>query len=116
MRNIIITVDKHGLKRRNLNKHKKDVSRFYDKILNYDGVPWNNNNAEHAIKHFAKFRRIMKHGGNFTKKGLRDYLVLLSIYQTCRYKGINFMKFLASKEKSIYSAPRKCIGSLGSEG
>jgi hypothetical protein len=43
----------------------------------------------------------MKFGGNFTEKGLRDYLILLSIYQTCRYKGINFMKFLASKEKSI---------------
>ena len=128
LRNIITTVDKHGLKRRNLNKHKKDVAQFYHKILscgyqtelaqkyqkrfeknrdylftflNYDGIPWNNNNAEHAIKHFAKFRRIMKMGGNFTEKGLREYLILLSIYQTCRYKGINFMKFLASGEKKI---------------
>jgi len=25
-------------------------------FLNYDGVPWNNNNAEHAIKAFARLR------------------------------------------------------------
>ena len=43
----------------------------------------------------------MRPGGNFTEKGLREYLVLLSIYQTCRYRGINFMKFLASQEKDI---------------
>ncbi len=31
-------------------------------FLDYDGVPWNNNNAEHAIKHFAIFRRTMNSG------------------------------------------------------
>ncbi len=33
--------------------------------------------------------------------GLKDYLVLLSICQTCKYKGINFLKFLLSKERDI---------------
>ena len=76
--------DLSSYKKRNLNKHKNDVGRFYpnfidrqyddelilgyqrrfqknkDKLfafLNYDGIPWNNNNAEHAIKPFAYYRR-----------------------------------------------------------
>jgi hypothetical protein len=128
VRQIIGTVDKYGLKKRYLSKHKRQAISFFRTIANnhysselaqkyqkrfqknentlftfleYDGVPWNNNNAEHAIKHFADFRRIMRRGGNFTEKGLKDYLVLLSIYQTCRYKDINFLKFLVSKEKDI---------------
>jgi hypothetical protein len=30
-----------------------------------------------------------------------DYLVLLSIQQTCKYKGIGFLKFLLSDEIDI---------------
>jgi hypothetical protein len=33
--------------------------------------------------------------------GLSDYLVLLSIYQTCRYKGVSFLKFLLSRERDL---------------
>jgi hypothetical protein len=36
-----------------------------------------------------------------TASGLRDYLVLLSIYQTCKYRGISFLRFLLSREKDI---------------
>jgi hypothetical protein len=36
-----------------------------------------------------------------TEAGLNDYLVLLSIYQTCRYKGISFLKFLLSRETDL---------------
>lgn len=68
-------------------------------FLDHDGVPWNNNNVEHAIKHFAKYRRLVN--GRITESGLKDYLVLLSVYQTCDYKGIRFMDFLLSKEKDI---------------
>jgi len=35
------------------------------------------------------------------KSGLEDYLVLLSIYQTCRYRNINFLQFLLSGKKDI---------------
>ena len=128
LRQIIATIDKCGLKKRNLSKHKKDVSQYFRNIfrrnyqselaqkyqkrfqknedtlftfLDHDGIPWNNNNAEHAIKHFAIYRRTMKTSGNFTEPGLKQYLILLSIYQTCRYKGINFLKFLVSKEKNL---------------
>jgi hypothetical protein len=126
LRTIVSTIDQYGLKQRYLSKHRKDVEQFYralckgrlqirigrevpeeaNKIssklftfLNHDGLPWNNNNAEHAIRHFANYRVIAN--GKMTETGLNDYLVLLSIYQTCRYKGISFLKFLLSRERSI---------------
>ena len=67
----------------------------------YDGVPWNNNNAEHAVKPFAALRHII--GGVTTEKGLREYLVLLSICETCKYIGVDFLDFLRSGEKDIHA-------------
>jgi hypothetical protein len=64
-----------------------------------DSVPWNNNNAEHAFKHYAHYRKITD--GQMNESGIRDYLVLLSLYQTCKYKGVSFLKFLLSGEKDI---------------
>jgi len=73
---IIDTIHRFGLKKRYLQKHQTDVRRFFRLLsqqsyktetavkyrnrlernrtklftfLDYDGVPWNNNNAEHAI-------------------------------------------------------------------
>jgi predicted RecB family nuclease len=118
---IIDTIDKFGLTQRHLHKHKEDVNRLFrflvaqayqsedarkyqkrlnkyrDKLfvfLDHDGVPWNNNNAENAIKLFASRRRIL--GTSSTEKGLQDYLMFLSIYQTCRHKNLSFLRFLRS--------------------
>ncbi|MFQ5688474.1 MAG: transposase [Candidatus Scalindua sp.] len=126
MRNIVKTIDIYALKKRYLHKHVKDVEVFYEKILNedyeselaiswqkrfkrnkgklfnfmnYDGIPWNNNNAENAIKPLAKYRARAK--GILREEGVKNYLVLLSIQQTCKYRGVNFLEFLKSKEKSI---------------
>jgi Transposase IS66 family len=63
-------------------------------FLDYDGIPWNNNNAEHAIKAFARLRNVI--GTNSTVKSMRDYLVLLSVAETCKYKGLNLLGFLRS--------------------
>jgi hypothetical protein len=63
-------------------------------FLDHDGVPWNNNNAEVAVKVFASRRTIMR--ASFTAKGIQDYLVFLSIYQTCRNKNVSFLRFLRS--------------------
>ena len=68
-------------------------------FLNYDDVPWNNNNAEHAVKAFAKLSEVID--GNTTVTGLRDYLVLLSICETCKYKNVDFLEFLRSGSKDI---------------
>jgi hypothetical protein len=62
-------------------------------------VLWNNNNAENAIKQFASRRKAI--GSPFTETGIRDYLLLLSIYQTLRYRGASFWKFLQSGEADI---------------
>jgi hypothetical protein len=126
LREIVATIDQHGLKRRHLRKHDQGVAQFFarleaqcfhseaaeglrqrvlkyrDKLftfLQYDGVPWNNNNAENAIKRFAYYRE--GRDGNLEEQGLRDYLVMLSICHTCRYKNISFLKFLLSRERDI---------------
>ena len=125
---IVEDVDCHGLKRHYLRKHGLAVDRFYrnvvraeyqspaalacrdrfeknrDKLftfLNFDGVPWNNNNAEHAIKAFARLRDVIE--GSSTEKGIREYLILLSICQTCKYMGVDFLDFLRSGEKDIHA-------------
>ena len=36
--------------------------------------------------------------GAFTESGIKQYLILLSIYETCIYKNINFLDFLRSDE------------------
>ena len=126
LRPIVDTIDKRGLKKRHLHGHKADVGRFFRGVesrvysselaenyqkrllkyegklftfLNHDGVPWNNNNAEHAVKTFAQYRRDTD--GMLSEQGLSDYLVLLSIYQTCKYRGVSFLKFLLSGEGDV---------------
>jgi hypothetical protein len=67
--------------------------------LEYDGVPWNNNNAEHAIKEFAEFRK--RNVSRFTRASIKEFLILISVWQTCKYKGLNFLNFLLSRERDI---------------
>jgi hypothetical protein len=68
-------------------------------FLDFDDVPWNNNNAEHAVKAFVTLRRVID--GSTTEEGLRNYLVLLSLCETCKYKNIDFLDFLRSGSKDI---------------
>ena len=123
---IVDTVDRRGLKKHFLKKHLYDVKRFYkwletrqwqsevaakctqrfeknrEKLftfLSYDGVPWNNNNAEHAMKAFAALRDVIE--GTTTPSGIEEYLILLSVSETCRYKNVDFLEFLRSREKDI---------------
>jgi len=126
LRKVVTTIDRHGLKCKHLGCHKKEVNLFFEAICNreyrsevargyqkrlekyreklftfidHDGVPWNNNNAEHAIKKFAHYREIAD--GVVSERCLRDYLALLSIHQTCAYRGISFLRFLLSQERDI---------------
>jgi hypothetical protein len=68
-------------------------------FLEHDGVPWNNTNAEHAIKAVAKYRRDAD--GRFTEATLRDYLVLASVFETCAFNNVNVLRFLLSKETTL---------------
>ena len=126
LRPIVDTVDRRGLKKHFLKKHLSDVKRFYKWLvrrqwqsemaakcrqrfeknrnklftfLSYDGVPWNNNNAEHAMKAFAALRDVIE--GTATPSGIEEYLILLSVSETCRYKNVDFLEFLRSREKDI---------------
>ncbi len=126
LKSIVRTIDRFGLKTRFLKKHRIPVARFYRELasrtyqsdvaakyrdrfqkgrenlflfLDHDGVPWNNNSAEHAIKAFIMLR--MGIGGSSTEVGIADYLVLLSILETCKCKGVSFLGFLLSGELDI---------------
>jgi predicted RecB family nuclease len=121
LKSIIDTINRYGLKCHYLHKHKRDVEHFFSDLtghafasevatkyqkrllkyqhklfvfLDHDGVPWNNNNAENALKRFASRRKII--GASFSEKGLREYLLFLSMYQTCRNKHLSFLGFLRS--------------------
>ena len=123
IRPIIETVDRYGLTKSRLQKHKPAAMGFVEKVLgnrvsseaakkyqhridkyglrlftflDYNDVPWNNNNAEHAIKAFARYRRFAD--GRFTKKSVSDYLTILSVFQTCEYQGEKVFEFLRTGE------------------
>jgi len=123
---IFADVERYGLKARHLHKHMKSVDRFYrhtiddvtwqseivqtyqKRFLRYreslflflveDGIPWNNNMAERAIRHLAVQRKI---SGSFFGKGPTDYLTLLGIAQSCRFQDKSFLRFLLSEERDV---------------
>jgi predicted RecB family nuclease len=123
---ILVEVDRYGLKAWHLRKFLKDVERFYDKhiigreytsgsvrtfqkrfdryreslftFLTQDGIPWENNMAERAIRQLAVQRKI---SGTFFKRVAPQYLLLLAISQTCRFQSKSFLKFLLSKETDL---------------
>jgi predicted RecB family nuclease len=138
LRKVVETIDKYGLKKKHLHKHRAEVEAFFDEtcsgqgqsevargyqkrfekyrgklfaFLDHDGIPWNNNNVEHAIKCFAKYRQFAD--GRFTEASLNDYLVILSVYQSCEYQGIDFLDFLRGINRneagSFGSGRRKCL-------
>ena len=126
LRGIVDTIDESGLKRQHLMKHGRAVSKFFDTLdkqsfrsdsaealrtrllknrdklftfIYHDNVPWNNNTPENAIRRFAYYRD--GNPGRMKEAGLKDYLVLLSLCQTCCYKKISFLRFLLSRERDI---------------
>jgi hypothetical protein len=74
-------------------------------FLDHDGVPWNNTNAEHAIKRFAKHRR--NADGKFTEGSLSEYLVLASILETCEFNNMSELDFLLAKQVTLKSLQQK---------
>lgn len=126
LRSVVATIDQYGLKHRHLKKHRRDVAKFFRAVtaqtfrsetaeslrarllknqdslftfIEFDGIPWNNNNSENAIRRFAYYRD--SNPGRMKEAGLQEYLVLLSLCQTCHYKGVSFLKFMLSREQNI---------------
>jgi predicted RecB family nuclease len=125
LRGIVETIDTYGLKARYLGKHRRSAAAFIEHVvamkcatevgqalrkrieknrdklftfLDYDGVPWNNNNAEHGVRAFTRLRNVIS---TSTPKGTREYATLLSIQQTLRCRGINFLEFVRSGRMEI---------------
>jgi predicted RecB family nuclease len=125
LREIVDTVDRYGLKARHLGRHRRSAEGFIEHVvgmncatevgralqkrieknrdklftfLSHDGVPWNNNNAEHAVRAFTRLRNVIN---TSSPKGTRNYATLLSIQQTLRYRGRGFLEFMRSGEMSI---------------
>ncbi|MGD0653092.1 MAG: IS66 family transposase [Thermoguttaceae bacterium] len=126
LRGIIDTIDRYGLKKRHLHKHRSIAIEFIERVrqtpfgsevalryqkrfrkygdrlftfLDFDGVPWNNNSAEHAAKSFAKYKRTGE--GLFTEHSLNEALVMLSVVETCRYNGRSLLRFLLSGKTGL---------------
>jgi predicted RecB family nuclease len=123
---IMQAIQKYGLKKRHLCKFQKQVALFYEEVilnhqyhselalkyqkrfiqyreslftfLEYDGIPWENNTAERALRHLTVQEKI---SGFFYKSLMPDYLRLLGIRQTCRFQGKSFFKFLFSGETDL---------------
>ncbi|MBP7052153.1 MAG: transposase [Phycisphaerae bacterium] len=82
-------------------KYQKRFERYRDALflfLQEDGLPWNNNTGERAIRQLAVQRKI---SGSFYRKSALHYLLLLGIAQTCRFQEKSFLKFLISGEKDV---------------
>ncbi|MGE5660053.1 MAG: TM0106 family RecB-like putative nuclease [Actinomycetota bacterium] len=123
---IFETIEKYGLKQTKLLKYKKEIDFFYESNINDkiykselviryqkrfarykeslftfmdgDEIPWHNNTAENAIRHFARQRDA---SGSLFESSTTDYLLLLGIKQSCRFQGKSFLKFLLSDEKDL---------------
>jgi hypothetical protein len=77
-------------------KYQKRFERYRDSVfcfLDAEGVPWNNNAAERALRHLAIQPRISSAS---SRKGANHYLRLLAIAQTCRFQKKSFLRFLSS--------------------
>jgi hypothetical protein len=126
LRPIIETVDRYGLAKNRLQKHKSAANAFVENttrrlvsseiatkykkrvqkygnrmftFLDYDKVPWHNNNAEHAVHAFAGYRRFAD--GRFTMNSVSEYLAILTVFQTCEYRGLNVFDFLLANESNL---------------
>jgi transposase len=73
----------------------KKVKRQQPRILTfveYPDVPFHNNYAEYLIRIGVLKRKIS--GGSVSAEGAQAYAILLSIYTTCKLRGISFPQFL----------------------
>jgi len=131
---ILDAANKYGLKKRHLGRFARSVDRFYKQyimsmmygseqvrtyqkrflryrqsmftFMEYDGIPWNNNMGERAIRHLAIQRKI---SGSFSESLVPSYLLLLGLSQTCRFQGKPLLKFLLSGQTDIdaFKTPRR---------
>ena len=78
----------------------KKIKRQQPRILTFvehPGVPFHNNFAEYLIRIGVLKRKIS--GGSVSAQGAESYAILLSIYTTCKLRGISFPKYMTESLK-----------------
>ncbi len=123
---ILEAIQKDGRQQRHRHTLQKQVDLFYEEIilnqhyhselvlkyqnrfiqyraslftfLEYEGLPWENNTAERALRHLTVQEKI---SGSFSPSLMPDYLRLLAMRQTCRFQGKSFFQFLFSGETDL---------------
>jgi transposase len=79
-------------------------------FMQYEDVPWHNNDAERAIRQGVLHRKIS--GGRRTWAGAKVFEIILSIYETSKKKKQRFMKLVG--EKLERSSDEKCANNATS--
>lgn len=100
VKNTINTIIKINAKSEVAKKYKSRFIRYqheFFEFINHNDVLWHNTYAEHSIKLIAKHRN--KNIKSFKCNHLADYAVLMSIYQSCHFQGINFLKYMLNHGK-----------------
>lgn len=82
-----------------LKRHRRNLFTF----LESDGIHWNNNSAERAIKPSVVVRK--NSYGSRSYAGAWNHAVLMSVSETCRMRGINFSDFGRSYLKAKLEDP-----------
>jgi transposase len=76
----------------------KELKKRQDMLftfMEYESVPWHNNDAERAIRQGVLHRKIS--GGRRTWTGAEIFEVVLSVYETTKKRGQRFMGMLKKK-------------------
>ncbi|MDI6643011.1 MAG: transposase, partial [Candidatus Hodarchaeaceae archaeon] len=70
-----------------LRKHREGLFTFLD----VEGVGWNNNEAERALRPSVVVRK--NSYGSKSELGARNHAILMTIGENCKKHGENFMSF-----------------------
>jgi len=86
----------------------KKVQRQQPRILTFvehPDVPFHNNYAEYLIRIGVLKRKISR--GSVSAEGADSYAILLSIFVTCKLRGMSFPKYLKESQKELLSFREK---------
>ena len=69
-----------------LRREKGHLFTFLEGVVDY-----HNNISERELRDFAEFRKILY--GNRSERGAERTKILMSVYATCKMRGVNFYQF-----------------------
>lgn len=98
-RNLVRRVDRVCKKKwtdphckRFVKRYRRERSKMFT-FLEVDGVNWHNNDGERPFRPSASIRKVT--GGSRTIKGARSHVVMQSMDQTCKKRGLDFCGSIA---------------------